>query len=346
MLRRRHPSRSQSRILTVIQDQPIHSAQARPEGRLPSVADIGVLDGPIERSGFSPGLTVGISLIAGFLLFQLLSLVVAVLLIMLSGGLGDPSQLDVGMLIDRFAREFLIANTVGQLLGLGLFSWVLARLHTRSAASFLRLRGANWGFALLSLVGLFLLVPVVQWLGTWSDSWSWPEWIRAFEATQLDLIEKVLTRNLGLVFTLVTMAATPAICEELFFRGYVQRQAERFFGGWVGAVVFSGIVFGLYHIRPTQALPLSVLGVYLAYLTWRSGSIVPAVLVHFANNGLAVLLGAYVSAQPDLSPGDIENLSVPLYVTLPAAVLFAGLAWVLHTRFLRSTDSSPEPDPY
>jgi hypothetical protein len=303
--------------------------------RFPSLPDVGPLDGPAERAGFAPGLTVGLGLVAGFLLFQLLSLAVALGLIVLAGGLGDPAEMDIGALIDRFASEFLIANTVGQVLGLGVFAWFLARLHTRRAGRFLRVRASDARFAALTVVGLLLLVPVVQWLGTWSDSWPWPEWVRSFEATQLDLIEKVLTQNLGFAFTLFTMAVTPAVCEELFFRGYIQRQAERMFGGWIGAVVFSGVVFGLYHVRPTQALPLSLLGVYLAYVTWRSGSLVPAILVHFANNGLAVVLGAIVSARPDMQAADLERLAIPVYIVLPAAILFAGLAWVLHTRFRR-----------
>jgi len=86
-------------------------------------------------------------------------------------------------------------------------------------------------------------------------------------------------------------------------------------------------------VRPTQALPLSLLGMYLAWVTWRSGSLVPAILVHFANNGLAVVLGAVVSSRPDLSPADVENMAVPAYIAIPAALLFAGLAWLMHTRF-------------
>lgn len=311
------------------------AAPARAFGQLP---DVGLLDGPAERAGFRPGLTIVIGLLAGFLLFQGLSLLVALGLILWSGGISDPASLDVAALIDRFAREFLVANTVGQVLGLGLFAWLLARLHTRRPGAFLRLRSGNASFTALSVVGLLLLVPVVQWLGTWSDTLPWPESVRAFEEVQLDLIQKVLTQNLGLGFTLFTMAVTPAICEELFFRGYIQRQAERVFRGWIGAVLFSGIIFGLYHVRLTQALPLSVLGVYLAYVTWRSGSLVPALLIHFANNGLAVVLGAVISARTELQPADIENLQVPAYIVVPAAVLFVAVAWVLHTRFRTSTD--------
>jgi len=336
MLRRRHGPAAhgtETRTHVVIEDRTTPTSAQFDLPGSPSIPDVGSLDGPLERSGFHPGLTIGVGLVAGFLLFQVLSLLIALALIVASGGLGDPTQLDVATLIDRFAREFLVANTLGQVLGLGLFAWILARLHTHRPAAFLRLRVTSPGFAVLAVLGLLLLVPVVQWLGAWSDSLPWPEWIRSFEATQLDLIEKVLTKNLGLAFTLFTMALTPAICEELFFRGYIQRQADRVFRSWVGVVIFSGVIFGLYHIRPTQAVPLSLLGMYLAWVTWRSGSLVPAILVHFANNGLAVVLGAVVSSRPDLSPADIENMAVPAYITVPAVLLFAGLAWLMHTRF-------------
>ena len=90
--------------------------------------------------------------------------------------------------------------------------------------------------------------------------------------------------------------------------------------GVLGGILFSGLIFGLYHLRPTQAVPLGILGIYLAYLTWRSGSIIPAIIVHFANNAFAVALGRFASLEEGRAM-DIESFEMPLYIVLPAAVI-------------------------
>jgi uncharacterized protein len=52
----------------------------------------------------------------------------------------------------------------------------------------------------------------------------------------------------------------------------------------------SGAVFGLVHAPtgPTAAIPLAGLGVGLAWLYEKSGSIWPSITAHFLNNSLAI----------------------------------------------------------
>jgi membrane protease YdiL (CAAX protease family) len=135
---------------------------------------------------------------------------------------------------------------------------------------------------------------------------------------------------LGFFFTLFTMAVTPALCEELFFRGYIQRQSERLFRTWLPAILFTGIVFGLYHMRLTQAVPLSMLGVYMAYVVWVSNSLVPGILVHLLNNGFAVALGAYIAGSDTLSLQDIEAMEIPPLVIIVSAAAFALVMRIMH----------------
>ena len=290
------------------------------------------LDGTLERNQFGPGLTILAGLVIGFIAFQGLSAAVLVVTLIASGRLNDLTGMDPATIVETFASEMLIANTVGQFLGLLLIGWVLARLHTSRPLAMLRVRGTDWGTVALSVVGWVALFPLVQWSGTFFDGLPWPEWLREFEQAQIDLIEQVMAADLGFFFTLFTMAITPAICEELFFRGYIQRQSERLFGGWIAAVVFTGVVFGLYHLRITQAVPLSMLGIYMAYVVWRSNSLVPGVLVHLANNGFAVALGAYVASSETLSLEDVETMDIPVYIVVLSAIVFVGVVRMLHRR--------------
>ncbi len=288
------------------------------------------LDGWLERNQFRPGLTILAGLILGFIAFQGVSMVVLLLMIAAGEGFQSLVGMDPGTLVETYASEFLIANTIGQFLGLLGFGWLLARLHTSRPAQMLRVRGTSLRLAVLSLVGLVALFPLVQWVGTLMEGLPWPESIRNFEQVQMDLLEQVLATDLGFFFTLFTMAVTPALCEELFFRGYIQRQSERLFSTWLPAVLFTGIVFGLYHMRLTQAVPLSMLGVYMAYVVWVSGSLVPGILVHLLNNGFAVALGAYIAGSETLSLQDIEAMEIPPLVIMISAAAFAMVVRTMH----------------
>ena len=108
----------------------------------------------------------------------------------------------------------------------------------------------------------------------------------------------------------------------------MQRQAERRLGVLWG-IVFSGVVFGFYHLSLLQALPLSVLGIYLAYLAWRTGSLWIPIAAHFTNNALAVALGAYAAARPDVDLSDVETMHIPWYWVVLGLAVFVGVVVAL-----------------
>ena len=292
------------------------------------------LDGRIERSGFPPLLMAFLTLAVAFILFQGISLV-ASLAIIIGSGVSQAELTDVAALLEAHAGPIIVANTIGQVFGLLIPAILITRFHTTDWRDFLRIRGTDIRFLLLSVVGLIALIPIVQWVGGVSDTLPWPDFIREFEQAQMDLIERVLLQDFPLAFTISMLALTPAICEEVLFRGYVQRQAERSLGV-IWGVLISGIVFGLYHLRLTQALPLSTLGIFMAYITWQSGSLLPAFLVHLANNAFAAVLGKLASTEAiDLE--SVETLTIPLYILLPSVAVLAGTV-VLMQRFPVRTD--------
>lgn len=288
------------------------------------------LDRVLERQQYPPFLMALVGLVLAFILFQVvISPIATVALLMVQGVAIGELVTQLEQLIEEHAVALLTANTIGQVFGLALPAWLLTRLHTTRPGAFLRLRRSQAGLLVLGALGLVALLPLVQWLGNLNSSLPLPDFVRAFEESQMALIEKVLNAETGLLFNLVVLAVTPAFCEELLFRGYVQRQLERGTGAAWG-ILLSGLFFGFYHLRLTQVIPLSVLGVYLAYLVWRTGSLWPAILVHFLNNAMAVLLGAYMSARPELEQVDIERIEVPWYFVVAGTALFLLILRVLH----------------
>ena len=75
-----------------------------------------------------------------------------------------------------------------------------------------------------------------------------------------------------------------------------------------------GVAFGLYHLRLSQAIPLSILGVYLGFAVWATGSVWTGFVIHLLNNGVAVLGTAFIRSDPDLDVESLEALGVPWYV--------------------------------
>ncbi len=82
----------------------------------------------------------------------------------------------------------------------------------------------------------------------------------------------------------LVLGVTPGICEELFFRGLVFSGLRRL-GVWP-AVLGSALLFALAHASIYRLMPTFILGMVLGVLRWRSGSIVPGMVMHAINNGV------------------------------------------------------------
>lgn len=107
---------------------------------------------------------------------------------------------------------------------------------------------------------------------------------------------------------LLVFAVTPAICEELAFRGFILSGLAR--GGRLAiAVGISSMMFGIIHMIPQQAFNATLLGLVLGLLAIYSRSLFPAMAFHFCNNAIAtfhageggriVADGVFFSRDPD-----------------------------------------------
>lgn len=79
------------------------------------------------------------------------------------------------------------------------------------------------------------------------------------------------------------------IVEEALFRGFFFGALRRSMGPFLGAVL-SSLAFAALHLSVTAFAPLFVLGLILAYLYERTGSLVPGIAFHAAFNAGSYLL--------------------------------------------------------
>ena len=105
--------------------------------------------------------------------------------------------------------------------------------------------------------------------GWWSASLA--TWIAPAPKEVVDSLRRVIAPpggERGILLTLFLMAVTPAVCEEMLFRGPILRGfATRF--SPAGAAILTGLLFGLYHGDVWRFLPTAVLGVMLSAIALR-----------------------------------------------------------------------------
>jgi membrane protease YdiL (CAAX protease family) len=89
------------------------------------------------------------------------------------------------------------------------------------------------------------------------------------------------------LYGLTTVVAAP-IGEELFYRGLVFGGLAAW--GFVPAACVSSALFALSHLDPGSIVPFTALGVTMAWLYWRSGSLWDAIAFHVLFNLLSFIL--------------------------------------------------------
>lgn len=176
-----------------------------------------------------------------------------------------------------------ITQVLAQVVPAGLLArWLRHQLPPRD---FLALGPPSWrGW----MAALFL--GAGAWLGL-----SLPAaWLADFLFGDLSAVARDLSAELGLaelgpVSMVLAFALTPAICEELAFRGAI-------YGLLIGrttvrsAVVLQALAFGAMHGSVHRFLPTTLLGLALGLLRAKTGSVWPGILVHALTNATLLLL--------------------------------------------------------
>lgn len=87
-------------------------------------------------------------------------------------------------------------------------------------------------------------------------------------------------------FFIFTCVVAP-LTEEFIFRGALLAPLRKY--GDLFAIVVTSILFSLVHGNLGQIPGALIIGLVLGFVTVKSGSIIPAIIIHFINNGFAVL---------------------------------------------------------
>lgn len=255
-----------------------------------------------ERSSLSPVAFALLALLVVFILYQVVG--------------GTATFFIFGAKVSSETVQWLrLATMLGQILLILIPTILLTRFQGASARDTLRLRRTGPREILLAIVGVLSLQQLLQVYMTLQDQIPIPTAIRPFVESIRQAIEETYKELASshsipeLFYVLLVVALVPAFCEELLFRGLVQKNFERGLKGWWG-IILPGIIFGAYHFNPFSFLPLVVLGIYLGFLVFRSDSILTSIVAHFANNLFAVVSIFFNSDEGILFHGGSSGLSV------------------------------------
>ncbi|MCI9260376.1 MAG: CPBP family intramembrane metalloprotease [Romboutsia sp.] len=163
---------------------------------------------------------------------------------------------------------------------------------------------------ILIWMGGFVLINLI----TQITLYLFPQNMEVAEA----LTDAIIIKD-NLVLNLAIVALMPAICEEIFFRGFIFTSFKGKSSSKI-AIITSGILFGFMHMDFLRIIPTSILGIIFAYTVYKSESIFIAMILHFINNGIAVLVSHYPNSElvkmSSFIELDFKNLNIGKFIIL------------------------------
>lgn len=307
-----------------------------PDHGLPIVSP-SALDGSWEKKGRSPNAAAVVGLLwIGVLYFNGQSILFWIGYLITKLLIAEPEV--TGSFAERMAamaRHLNPSLRISLLISQYLFMllptwWLVSQWHSRQVRDYIRLQSCSVREIILAVLATLAIIPTGVYIGN--------EFIRWFQ------VPEVFNKFFQVLFTahslpeflwlVLLIAITPAICEEIFFRGYVQRTFERTLRA--KSVWLVGIIFGLYHMQPLSLITLSLLGIIFGFFYYRSQSLLPSMAGHFTNNFLAILLYYREIKIGEVSLSTAEQIPLTwVLITLPVGIVL--LFWYHQLTRIRNT---------
>ena len=138
------------------------------------------------------------------------------------------------------------------------------------------------------------------------------------------------------IWSIVLMLGViPAFCEECFFRGFLLRSLMKHQSPW-SAILVTALCFGVFHILAASVIsldrfmPTMLMGLVLGFVCWKTGSIIPSIVLHCIHNTTVSLLGVYHEKIDQISWLPFTSESVPWWIYVVSAVSGAIGLWLIY----------------
>ena len=163
-------------------------------------------------------------------------------------------------------------------------------------------------------------------------------WIQEQMPELPNLVENEFDTIMGTPWGYLVIGLLAPLSEEIVLRGAVLRQllCSSRLSTW-GAITLSAVFFALIHMNPAQMPHAFAIGLLLGWMYWRTGSILPGVAYHWANNSVAFVLYA-IYPNPDIKLIDVfQGSQLHVYMALFFSMLiFLPALYQLHVWMRRA----------
>lgn len=204
-------------------------------------------------------------------------------------------------------------------------------------------------FSILVVLGA---IPLINFLAEFNMNLSLPEKLSGLEVrireTEAET-EKLM--NLFLADTTITrflinmfmIGVIPAIGEEFFFRGLIQRIFSEWFRNHHPGIMISSILFSFMHFQFLGFIPRILLGLLFGYMLVWTGSIWVPVLAHFVNNSIAVTFyflfnRGLISGELNTIGSDKESVIYTIFSSIFLILIMGGIYFVEKRKANQSRD--------
>lgn len=206
------------------------------------------------------------------------------------------------------------------LLAVPLFLVVYTKRDVKKTYGFARTRAVNYLGSAVLIAGAVLINLVIA-IGL---AFLFPESAGNVETVFSDIMSG------NVLAVLLVIAVAPAVCEEMLFRGVILHSLQARYRV-PSAIAVTAILFGLYHMSVIKFIPTGLLGLLLCIVVWKTGSIYPAMLMHFINNAFSVIISCYPEQIEKVLPVLYKNtLSVSEALCMcGAGLVLMGIGWAI-----------------
>lgn len=221
---------------------------------------------------------------------------------------------------------------------------LISALYCRNRlSSTYRFRAPHW---------LHCLAAIMLGLGAWTwahEIYLFGEWLGL---STLDDSKIAQVRDLVASFRRVppwlvvaTLAITPGVIEELFFRGYLFSALRSQLSPW-RTILLSALLFGVFHVLTGKSLllerflPTTLLGILLGWIVWRSQSVWPGILMHVTHNGFLEMVAYFREDLEAQGVGSVEQTHLPWTWMICGSLLVVTAILLIQKSSVSGADSA------
>ncbi|PJZ48014.1 CPBP family intramembrane glutamic endopeptidase [Leptospira saintgironsiae] len=197
-------------------------------------------------------------------------------------GLGIGIAFAILQSVTKLNLDAKVITAIGNSLSFGFAIWIGLKISGKEYSEVLRFRSPkvleSLSFAITAIGFSFLLSEVDN---LFSMLVPKPDFI-------INLFQGLFDGE-NIFLSAILLSVVAPLTEELMFRGVILDRFLKHFSV-SSSFLLSSFLFGLIHLNPWQFIGSSILGIYMAWVVYKTDSIWNSIIVHAVFNGIPLIV--------------------------------------------------------